>query len=87
MKQITIRELRATISTLLKELPFEIIDGKSKKVLAVVFAPKEVVKVQAMGVSTTNQKPHSKEVVWGEPLREKKEPKKISTKSRYTAEW
>lgn len=39
MKQVGIREVKAQLSVLLKELPFEIIDGKSKKVLAVVERP------------------------------------------------
>lgn len=39
MKQVTIRELRSSISTLLKELPFEVIDGKTKNVLAMVVLP------------------------------------------------
>lgn len=39
MKQVTIRELRANIKSLLTSLPFQIIDGKSKKVLAEVGVP------------------------------------------------
>lgn len=36
MRQLTVAQLRSTLAESLKDLPFEIIDGRSKETLAIV---------------------------------------------------
>lgn len=58
MKQLGIRELQLNPTKALSELPVELI--KYGKVFAVVFPPKDIAKVQVLGVSTTKPKEEKK---------------------------
>lgn len=66
MKQVTTRELRSEWATLINELPFEVIDGKTKKILAVVSQPLPEKTVGGTDISTTPAfNPYSKSAQLG----------------------
>jgi len=55
MKQVSTKEFKAKAYQYLRELPFEIIDGKTKKVLAVIVAPDSMQTLSPLEVITPDE--------------------------------
>lgn len=55
MKNITVRELRSNLAKVLKDLPCEIIDGKTKAPLAVLLPPNVYTSMKQTIIDLTNQ--------------------------------
>lgn len=63
MKQVTTREFLNNWTTLIEELPFEVIDGRTKKIVAVVTQPQ----TQVPEITNSDMQPAG-EGVWRKPF-------------------
>jgi hypothetical protein len=63
MKQLTIAYLRSNLANELKDLPFEIIDGRSKEVLAVVKEPVKLVSITPEEMKQVSQALQPKNII------------------------